>query len=120
VLEEDVAERGFFARYAGDPVIKVPVQADPSWVTQEPFRLFPNRWKEMIGRRRDFFLAYSSKLQATTDSIRTILNRVGATVLDWKQDSVAGKTILDEAGKNLASPHGLGGTVGPQSNRAGP
>jgi predicted nucleotide-binding protein len=96
VLEEEVAERGFFARYAGDPVIKVPVEADHTWVVQDPFRLFLHRWKEILGRRRDFFLAYSSKLEATADRIRTILNRAGATVLDWQQDFVAGKTILEQ------------------------
>jgi hypothetical protein len=96
VLEEGVEERVFFARHAGTPVITAPIGADHSWVTQDQFRAFLQRWKTLLGQRRDLFLAYSSKLQRTADHILTIVAQVGATVLDWRRDFVGGKTILEQ------------------------
>jgi len=74
---------------------------------------FLNRWKDIIGRRRDFFLTYSSKLQAMADSIRTILNRAGATVFDWQQDFVAGKgaRACCNSRRGAKMPADLGGVV---------
>jgi hypothetical protein len=39
-LEEGVEERVFFNRYAGDPFIRVPAQAESAWVTDSAFRGF--------------------------------------------------------------------------------
>ncbi|HEX7180509.1 MAG TPA: nucleotide-binding protein [Thermoanaerobaculia bacterium] len=96
LLEEGVEERVFFARHATDPVITVPVQADYTWVAQDRFRGFLERWNKNLGERKDLFLAYSGRLEGTADSIRNILNQIGATVLDWKPDFVGGSTILEQ------------------------
>lgn len=96
VLEDGVEERVFFNRYAGDPFITVPAQADVTWVAGNSFRAFLNNWNTRIGERRDIFLAYSGKAEGTAHSISGILTRLGATVLDWKRDFPGGPTILEQ------------------------
>jgi hypothetical protein len=96
VLEDGVEERVFFNRYAGDPFITVPAQADVTWVAGSSFRAFLNNWNTRIGERRDIFLAYSGKVEGTAHSINGILTRLGATVLDWKRDFPGGRTILEQ------------------------
>lgn len=96
VLEEGVEERGFFNRHAGDNVIKVPARADLTWVAGSSFRAFLDNWNTRIGKRRDIFLAYSGTLEGTAHSIKGILTRLGATVLDWKEDFPGGPTILEQ------------------------
>jgi len=96
VLEDGVEERVFFNRYAGDPFITVPAQADVTWVAGSSFRAFLNNWNTRIGERRDIFLAYSGKAEGTAHSINGILTRLGATILDWKRDFPGGRTILEQ------------------------
>jgi hypothetical protein len=96
VLEDGVEERVFFNRYAGDPYIRVPAQADPTWVAAGAFRAFLDNWNQRIRERRDIFLAYSGKQEATANSIYEILTHLGATVLDWKRDFAGGPTILEQ------------------------
>ncbi len=96
VLEKGTGERGFFARHASDSAIELPIDADPSWVTKDDFRKFLERWKAILEKRRDLFLAYSSKLQGTADRIRTMAEQSGATIWDWRRESVGGKTILEQ------------------------
>jgi hypothetical protein len=96
VLEEGVEERVFFNRYAGDPFIRVPAQAESAWVTDSAFRGFLDNWNKRIGERRDIFLAYSGKQEGIARSIKEILTCLGATVLDWKQDFPGGRTILEQ------------------------
>jgi hypothetical protein len=96
VLEDGVEERVFFNRYAGDPFITVPTQADLTWVTGSSFRAFLDNWNGRIRDRRDIFLAYSGHEEGTALSIKGILTRLGATVLDWKKDFPAGPTILEQ------------------------
>ena len=96
VLEDGVEERVFFNRYAGDPFIRVPAQADRTWVAGTSFRAFLDNWNTRIGERRDIFLAYSGKLEGTAHGIKGMLTRLGATVLDWKTDFAGGPTILEQ------------------------
>jgi len=95
VLEDGVEERVIFNRYAGDPYIKVPPQADITWLQGSSFRAFLENWNTRIGERRDIFLAYSSKREETAQSIKEILTRLGATVLDWR-GFAGGRTILEQ------------------------
>jgi hypothetical protein len=96
VLEDGVEERVFFNRYAGDPIIRVPAEADLTWVTGSVFRSFLSNWNNWISERRDIFLAYSGKQEGTAKSVYGILTRLGATVLDWKKDFPGGSTILEQ------------------------
>lgn len=96
VLEDGVAERVFFNRYAGDPFITMPAKADVSWAAGSSCRAFLGNWNRRIGERRDIFLAYSGKLERTAQSIHEILTRLSATVLDWKRDFPGGPTILEQ------------------------
>jgi hypothetical protein len=96
VLEDGVEERVFFNRYAGDPSVTVPSQADVTWVAGSSFRAFLDNWNTRIGERRDIFLAYSGKVEGLAHSINGILARLGATVLDWKRDFPGGPTILEQ------------------------
>lgn len=96
VLEEGVEERVIFNRYGGDPIIRVPATADPTWVTGSSFRHFLNNWHKRISKREDIFLAYSGKQEGAAKRIREILTRLGATVLDWKEDFEGGPTIFEQ------------------------
>ncbi len=96
VLEQGVDERVFFNRYGSDAFIRPPSEADHTWVTESGFRSFLEGWHKRLGERRDVFLAYSGKLETTASGIKEVLNRIGATVLDWKHDFVAGLTILQQ------------------------
>ena len=96
VLEDGVEDRVFFNRYAGDSFIRVPAQADSTWVTEGSFRAFLENWNQRLGERKDIFLAYSGKLEGTAVSIKTILTGLQVTVLDWKSDFVGGRTILEQ------------------------
>jgi hypothetical protein len=96
VLEEGVGESVFFNRYAGDLPIRLPMQAHPTWVTENTFRDFLNGWNRRLGERKDVFLAYSGNLEGTAESIKNTLMELGATVLDWKSDFVGGRTILEQ------------------------
>jgi len=95
VLEEGVAERVFFVRYGGNPFIRVPAKAAPSWVEGTAFRAFLNNWNKQINERKDIFLAYSGKQQGIANTVKEILTGLGATVLDWK-DFAGGPTILEQ------------------------
>jgi predicted nucleotide-binding protein len=96
VLEEGVEERVFFNRYAGDPFITIPAQADITWVAGSSFRAFLDNWNGRVRDRRDIFLAYSGKEEGMALGIKNILTGLGATVLDWKKDFPAGPTILEQ------------------------
>jgi hypothetical protein len=96
VLEDGVEERVFFNRYAGDPFIRLPAEADLRWAAGSAFRDFLDNWNKRISERRDIFLAYSGKQKGTAQSIYEILTRLGATVLDWKKDFPGGRTILEQ------------------------
>ena len=96
VLEDGVEERVFFNRYAGDPFIRFPADADPTWAAGSAFRDFLNNWNMRIGERRDIFLAYSGKQEGIAKSVYAILTALGATVLDWKRDFAGGPTILEQ------------------------
>ncbi len=99
VLEEGVEERVTFAPHASEIPIKVPIEADPSWATQNEFQIFLSRWKKIVESRKDVFLAYSSKREVVANGIREILGRAGATVLDWRRDFDEGGTILEQIEK---------------------
>ena len=96
MLEEGVEGRVFFNRYASDPIVRVPADADPTWVAGNDFRGFLDSWNARIGERRDIFLAYSGKQEGTASRIHAILTELGATVLDWKKDFAGGPTILEQ------------------------
>lgn len=96
VLEKGVEERVFFNRYAGDVMIRLPIQVHPTWVTKIAFRDFLNGWNRRLGKRKDVFLAYSGNLEGTAESIKNVLMCLGASVLDWKSDFVGGRTILEQ------------------------
>ena len=69
VLEDGVEERVIFNRYAGDPFIRFPADADPTWAAGSAFRDFLNNWNMRIGERRDIFLAYSGKQEGIAKSV---------------------------------------------------
>jgi Predicted nucleotide-binding protein containing TIR-like domain len=95
VLEDGAEERVFFNRYAGDPFISVPAQADLTWVMESSFRAFLEHWNGRLGERRDVFLGYCSKARDTANAINLFLKNLGVSVLDWA-DFAAGGNILDE------------------------
>jgi hypothetical protein len=96
VLDDGVEQRVFFNRYGGDPFITIPAEADRTWVTENNFHAFLDKWHKRLEKRKDIFLGYSSKLEGTAESIKTILTQLNVTVLDWKSDFPGGPTILEQ------------------------
>ena len=61
VLDHGVEERVFFNRYGGDEFIKIPAQADQTWVKESSFHGFVEKWHQRLRDRKDIFLGYSRR-----------------------------------------------------------
>ena len=94
VLDHGVEARVFFNRYGGDEFITIPAQADQTWVRENSFHGFLEKWHRRLKDRKDVFLGYSSEAEGTAEKIATLLSSYEATVLDW-QDFGSG-TILEQ------------------------
>src|SRR5262249_16464871 len=94
VLDHGVEERVFFNRYGGDEFITIPAQADQTWVKENSFHGFLEKWHDRLKDRKDIFLGYSSEAEGTAKNIARFLSSYEATVLDW-QDFKPG-TILKQ------------------------
>jgi predicted nucleotide-binding protein len=49
-----------------------------------------------LNDRRDIFLGYAGRSSPTASAIKTNLQSLGATVLDWQTDFIPGRTILNQ------------------------
>jgi predicted nucleotide-binding protein len=61
----------------------------------------------LLDERRDVLLGYSSTSETTVAAIKRFLLSLGAKVLDWQTDFIAGRTILDQI--EQAAARSLGG-----------
>lgn len=84
----DMSFSGYVGGFAPD--------ADLGWLHTDEFRVPFLYWKTQLDERRDVFLGYCSKSEATAASIKRYLQSLGATVLDWQTDFIPGRTILDQ------------------------
>jgi predicted nucleotide-binding protein len=97
VLEESVEERVAFNRYGNAAVVRPPRDADENWVKDKTFKAFLEGWHRRMHNRKDVFLGYCSTSKSTAAAIkRFITKNCRATVLDWIEDFIEGRTILAE------------------------
>jgi hypothetical protein len=94
VLDDGVKERVFFNPYGGDPFLTIPAEADHTWVKENDFQAFLEKWHKRLKDRKDIFLGYSSEAEGTAKNIARLLSSYEATVLDWR-DFKPG-TILEQ------------------------
>ena len=84
--------------------IRVPADADPTWVAGIDFRGFLDSWNARIGERRDIFLAYSGKQEGTAGGTSGMLTRT------WCNRHWTGKRTLLEGLRFLSkskTPRGV-------------
>lgn len=95
VLEEGVAEEGFFGPKSGVNCM-MPADADESWVEESDFQESLEDWRRELEDRRDVFLAYSSASEKVALKVKQYLEDVlRVTVLDW-HDFKRSHDILDQ------------------------
>ena len=97
--EEGVEGRGIVWNGGGKRVIDLPKDADDSWVRSEKFTQIFNAWTSELDSRKVVFLGYCSKSADVAARIQLIIERAGASVLNWAMDFRAGGSILNEIKK---------------------
>lgn len=91
IIEEGVEERGIIQR-----PLKIPEQADESWVTSQTFELHFQAWLRKLNARHDIFLGYCSKASPIAATISKHLRKIGVSIRDWKKDFRHGYSVIDE------------------------
>jgi len=93
--EENMERTGILA--SGIKSTAIPERADASWVSSPQFLSHMSAWVHQIGERRDVFLGYCSKANSVAIALRTHIEELGHSVIDWTRDfTPAGVTILEE------------------------
>jgi predicted nucleotide-binding protein with TIR-like domain len=95
LMQKDLARRGVFDPGLGSFMATFPPDADRAWLASAPFKAALKTWKRRLDDRRDVFLGYSGKSVATARKIKRLLEKAGATVLDWKEFARA-STIFEQ------------------------
>ena len=68
-----------------------------AWLDSPTFHHALQGWKHALDQHRDVFLGYSGTSVGLAKNLKQyLLLNLGATVLDWKPDFVAGSTILEQ------------------------
>jgi len=107
LAQKDVTRRVVFdMNYAGYLGL-FPPEADVDWLHSEEFRVPFKYWTEQLEERRDVFLGYCSRSDATAQEIKRYLLALGAKVLDWETDFIPGRTILEQI--EQAAARSIGG-----------
>jgi predicted nucleotide-binding protein len=97
LAEESMERSGILYHGGGIKSLVVPAQADVKWIATQQFQAAFNGWAKEVRARRDVFMGYCSKANATALAIRNYLEGRGFSVLDWSRDfAKAGPTILEE------------------------
>jgi Predicted nucleotide-binding protein containing TIR-like domain len=89
-----IEPRGVFDDHAPVHAVSAPLQDDLSWLRTPGFRGPFARWTHDVEERRDVFLGYCSKSNKTATQIQDELHKLGASVLNWEVDFLAGGSIL--------------------------
>ena len=102
--EKAVAERGTLRGSYVHPVVQMPSGVDEKWLHSGDFNDEFGKWLQRVQCHRHVFLGYSSQASHVADNIkRFIVEQVGLTVLDWRDDFRPGGIIWDsiEEGERL-------------------
>jgi hypothetical protein len=96
IAEEGVENRGIVWTGGGRTITRLPDDATSDWVESPEFTKRFTAWHQELSSRRDVFLGYCSNSIGTAAQIQLLLERHGATVLNWAMDFRAGISILAE------------------------
>lgn len=89
-----IEPRGVFHDHAPVHAVSAPAQHDLSWLKTPGFRGPFGGWIHDVEERRDVFLGYCGKSKETATQIEDELRKLGASVLNWEVDFLAGGSIL--------------------------
>jgi hypothetical protein len=70
--------------------------ADVAWLHTQEFKVPFGYWVDRLKQRRDVFLGYCGASSAIAKQIKEHLHALGARVLDWQEDFIPGRTILEQ------------------------
>lgn len=96
LAEQGVEDRGVVWTGGGKTITFVPADADANWVNSEEFTKRFAAWMRELKARKDVFLGYCSKSAGTAAQVQLLLEKAGASVMNWEMDFRAGGSILSE------------------------
>ena len=96
IAEEGVESRAIVWPGGGRMITRLPEDATSSWVESEEFTKRFGAWCQNLAARKDVFLGYCSKSIGIAAQIQLLLERQGASVLNWAMDFRFGVSILEE------------------------
>ena len=96
IVEEGVEDHGVVWSGGGRPLLYMPKDADADWLADSQFARRFDAWLRELAARKDVFLGYCSKSSGIAAQIQLLLEKSGATVLNWAMDFRAGGSILSE------------------------
>jgi hypothetical protein len=106
LVQENLLQRGVFEYNFGQFVCRFPKRADDKWLDSADFQQTLRIWQADLQDRRDVFMGYCSSSEPTAKEIKSYVEALGASVLDWREDFSVGRTVLEEiaeAGKRCSS-----------------
>ncbi len=101
-ISAGIERRGVFDDHAPVHAVSAPLQAEISWLQTPEFRGSFASWTDDLEERCDVFLGYCSKSKKKATQIQDELHKLGASVLNWEHDFLAGGSILSEIEKARA------------------
>jgi len=97
LAHEHLTTRATFNFGGGDWITSIPANADETWLDSREFGRAFDHWQFQLEKRRDVFLAYSSKSSGLASNVRNYLQGIlQVKVLDWQQDFAPGGSIIEE------------------------
>jgi hypothetical protein len=94
VVAEGIPGRGIAFQGGGDLFSYVPDSAQ--WADDSGLGRNLDTWLEGLKTRRDVFLAFCSGAASTAQGVKSLLEGLGARVLDWSADFHTGRTIIEQ------------------------
>ena len=107
LVQRNVRRRVVFDMSFGGYLGEFEPDADLNWLHSDKFRVPFLYWKNLLDERRDVFLGYCGSSATTAASIKRYLLSIGAKVLDWQNDFIPGRSILDQI--ETAAARSIGG-----------
>lgn len=106
VAEKGIPDRGIAYRGGGKFIVSMPADATPDWLKSKSFKPYFDDWLKDVQSRRDVFLGYCSRAQATADAIiKYLQNVLKVSVMDWAIDFDPGPSILQRITEAAARCH---------------
>ena len=95
LVQQDVMRRVVFDPSFGY-IGEFPPTADRTWLGTREFSVPFEYWKAQLADRQDVFLGYCQRSTGTAANLKRHLLVLGARVLDWQTDFLAGRSILEQ------------------------